>query len=55
MDSLVTIKSCKYGMEIYLDPEVSFDVLMEHIRVNSAAPPGFSRGLRLQFPFWGAD
>ena len=29
MDRLVTIRSSKYGLDIELDPEVGFDVLLK--------------------------
>ncbi len=53
MDSLVTIKSCKYGMEIYLDPEVSFEVLMEHIRDKFRSSARFFQGAQVAVSFLG--
>lgn len=53
MDSLVTIKSCKYGMEIYLDPEVPFDILMEHIQNKFRSSARFFQGAQVAVSFLG--
>lgn len=53
MDRLVTIKSCRYGMEIYLDPEVSFEILLEHIRNKFRNSARFFRGAQVAVAFLG--
>lgn len=53
MDRLVTIKSCRYGMEIYLDPEVSFEVLLEHIREKFCSSARFFQGAQVAVTFLG--
>lgn len=53
MDRLVTIKSCRHGMEIYLDPEVSFDILLEHIRNKFCGSARFFQGARVAVAFLG--
>lgn len=53
MDRLVTIKSCRYGMEIYLDPEVSFEILLEHIRNKFRSSARFFQGAQVAVAFLG--
>ncbi len=53
MDRLVTIKSCRYGMEIYLDPEVSFEILLEHIRDKFRSSARFFQGAQVAVSFLG--
>lgn len=53
MDRLVTIKSCRYGVEIYLDPEASFEVLLEHIREKFCSSARFFEGAQVAVSFLG--
>lgn len=53
MDRLVTIKSCRYGMEIYLDPEVSFEVLLEHVEKKFRSSARFFKGAQVAVSFLG--
>lgn len=53
MDRLVTIKSCRYGMEIYLDPDVSFDILLEHIRDKFRGSARFFQRAQVAVTFCG--
>lgn len=53
MDRLVTIRSCRYGMEIYLDPEASFEVLLEHIRKKFRSSARFFQGAQVAVSFLG--
>lgn len=53
MDRLVTIRSCRYGIEIYLDPEVSFEVLLEHVENKFRSSARFFEGAQVAVSFLG--
>lgn len=51
MDKLVTIKSCRYGMEIHMDPDVPFDTLLESIREKFQNSARFFQGAQMAVSF----
>ena len=51
MDRLVTIKSCRYGIEVHLNPEVSFDVLLEGIASKFRDSARFFEGSKMAVTF----
>lgn len=53
MDRLVTIKSCRYGIEIYLDPKVSFEILLEHVRDKFRSSARFFQRAQVAVAFMG--
>lgn len=53
MDRLVTIKSCRYGMEIYLDPDTPFEVLLEHVEEKFRSSARFFEGAQVAVSFLG--
>lgn len=53
MDRLVTIKSCGYGMELHLNGEVSFDVLLKGIQEKFYDSRKFFHGSRIAVGFFG--
>lgn len=53
LDRLVTIKSCKYGMEIHMDPEVPFETLLEHMQDRFQNSARFFQGAQMAVSFHG--
>lgn len=53
MDRLVWIKSCKYGMEIHLDPTASFGMLLEHMKERFENSARFFQGAQMAVSFYG--
>jgi septum site-determining protein MinC len=53
MDKLVTIKSCKYGIEVHLDSEVPFDVLLESVASKFRDSAKFFEGAKMAVTFLG--
>ncbi|MCI8835342.1 MAG: septum formation inhibitor [Ruminococcus sp.] len=53
MDKLVTIKSCRYGMEIHMDPDVDFETLLEHMQERFQNSARFFQGAQMAVSFFG--
>ncbi|MDD3403259.1 MAG: septum site-determining protein MinC [Hespellia sp.] len=53
MEQLVTIRSNKYGIEVYLNPEVSFDILLQAVRQKFQDASKFFRGAKMVTSFVG--
>ena len=53
MDRLVTVKGNRYGMEIYMDSEVSFDILMKSMEEKFRNSAKFFQGAQMACPFFG--
>ena len=53
MDRLVTIKSSRYGMDIRLDPDVTFNVLSESLRKKFRDSARFFKGAQMAVSFSG--
>ncbi|HAX51910.1 septum site-determining protein MinC [Muricomes intestini] len=51
MDKLVRIKSCRYGIEVHLNPEVPFDVLLEGIASKFSDSARFFEGSKMAVTF----
>jgi septum site-determining protein MinC len=51
MDRLVTIKSNKYGIEVHLNPEVSFDTLLESVATKFKDSAKFFEGSSMAVTF----
>lgn len=51
MDKLVTIKSNRYGIEVHLNPEVSFDVLLESVALKFKDSAKFFEGAKMAVTF----
>ncbi|CUX50534.1 septum site-determining protein MinC [Clostridium sp. C105KSO13] len=51
MDKLVTIKSCRYGLKVHLNPEVAFDVLLEGIASRFRDSARFFEGSKMAVSF----
>ena len=47
MERLVTIKSSRYGMDIHLAPEVSFDILLEDLQAKFRSGARFFKGAQM--------
>ena len=47
MDRLVTVKGNRYGMEIYMDSEVSFDILMKSMEEKFRNSAKFFQGAQI--------
>ena len=55
MDRLVTVKGNRYGMEIYMDSEVSFDILMKSMEEKFRNSAKFFQGAQIRpSVFWDA-
>lgn len=53
MERIITIKSSKYGMDIHLDPEVSFDVLLKDLQSKFQNASHFFKGAQMAVSFSG--
>lgn len=53
MDRLVTVKGNRYGMEIYMDSEVSFDILMKSMEEKFRNSAKFFQGAQMAVRFFG--
>ena len=53
MDRLVTVKGNRYGMEIYMDSEVSFDILMKSMEEKFRNSAKFFQGAQMAVRFLG--
>lgn len=53
MEQLVTIKSNKYGIEVFLNPDVSFDVLLHAVKQKFLDASKFFRGAKMVTSFVG--
>lgn len=53
MDRLVTVKGNRYGMEIYMDSEVSFDILMKSMEEKFRNSAKFFQGAQMVVRFLG--
>lgn len=53
MDRLVTVKGNRYGMEIYMDSEVSFDILMKSMEEKFRNSAKFFQGAQMTVRFLG--
>lgn len=53
MDRLVTVKGNRYGMEIYMDSEVSFDILMKSMEEKFRNSAKFFQGSQMAVRFLG--
>ena len=53
MDRLVTVKGNRYGMEIYMDSEVSFDILMKSMDEKFRNSAKFFQGAQMAVRFLG--
>ena len=51
MDRLVTIKSNRYGIEVHLDPQVSFDTLLESLFTKLKDSAKFFEGAKMAVSF----
>ena len=51
MDRLVTIKSNRYGIEVHLDPKVSFDTLLESLFTKLKDSAKFFEGAKMAVSF----
>ena len=51
MDRLVTIKSNRYGLEIYLDSEVSFETLLDEMELKLKDSAKFFEGVKMAVSF----
>lgn len=51
MDRLVTIKSNRYGIEVHLNPEVSFEVLLESVAAKFKDSAKFFEGAKMAVTF----
>jgi septum site-determining protein MinC len=51
MDKLVTIKSNRYGMEVHLNPDVSFEVLLEKVAEKFKDSAKFFDGAKIAVTF----
>ena len=52
MDRLVTVKGNRYGMEIYMDSEVSFDILMKSMEEKFRNSAKFFQGAQMAVRFF---
>ena len=51
MDKLVTIKSNRYGIEVHLNPEVPFNVLLESVASKFKDSAKFFEGDKMAVTF----
>ena len=53
MDRLVTLKSNRYGLGIYMDADVPFDILMKSMKEKFQKAAGFFQGAQMAVQFSG--
>ncbi len=53
MDRLVTIRSCRYGIDIQLSPDAEFGVLAETLAEKFHASAGFFKNAQMALSFSG--